>query len=84
MALRGLVKLGQSELVHGSFLGPSEDLVVPKSLLSMAHADSSLEGGTAQAGGVRVLLTGATLLKCPGPPPTFLIQLQEVNYLVKI
>lgn len=47
MALRGLVKLGQSELVHGSFLGPSEDLVDPKSLLSMAHADSSLEGGTA-------------------------------------
>lgn len=40
-------------------------LVGPKSLLSMAHVDSSLEGGAACVGGVSALLTGAALLLLP-------------------
>lgn len=68
--------LGRSDLVHGSFLGPLEDLVVPMSLLSMAHADSSLEGGTPLGGdhsseASRLPLFSSTITKI-------------LNYLVKI
>ena len=47
VALKGLVKQEQSELAHGSSPSLSGGQVGPKSLLSRAHADSSLEGGTA-------------------------------------
>lgn len=40
-------------------------LVGPKSLLSRAHVDSSLEGGAACVGEVSALLTGAALLLLP-------------------